>query len=135
MHDIIKFPGTYLYIPSKITQRDPTRKAIIKGKQPRQKKEPIACCSLEDGTGIGISKNVASPIENLSDLAPSFPVSTTSSPFISVSVYLFGKGAPCGHKHNKRRNVILRLLLAMGRRLQGRRDSGEEGTDSLLFGL
>ena len=48
----------------------------------------------------------------------------TSSPFISVSVYLFGKGAPCGHKHNKRRNVILRLLLAMGQRLQGRRDSG-----------
>lgn len=34
------------------------------------------------------------------------------------------QGAPCGHKHNKRRNVILRLLLAMGRRLQGRRDSG-----------
>ena len=52
-----------------------------------------------------------------------------SSPFISVSVYLFGKGAPCGHKHNQRRNVVLRLLLAMGRRLQGRRDSGSDNEE------
>ena len=41
----------------------------------------------------------------------------------------FGKGAPCGHKHNQRRNVVLRLLLAMGRRLQGRRDSGSDNEE------
>ena len=40
-----------------------------------------------------------------------------------------GKGAPCGHKHNQRRNVVLRLLLAMGRRLQGRRDSGSDNEE------
>ena len=37
--------------------------------------------------------------------------------------------SPCGHKHNQRRNVVLRLLLAMGRRLQGRRDSGSDNEE------
>ena len=37
--------------------------------------------------------------------------------------------SPVCHKHNQRRNVVLRLLLAMGRRLQGRRDSGGDNEE------